>query len=305
MTGLRNGPRGPGRRGPAGDDAGAITARTPESHPGPGESNRRTKAPPHIGERSHVEPSDQHRRDDGAADAEGRSTRTWAQVQEQISTGKAIGSAKDNAAVWAISKVMESDVKGFKEISDSLALGESTVAVARDASETITDLLTDIKGKIVAAQEENVDRDKIQTDIEALTKQIGSVVGAAQFNGLNLIDGSSEDVVNVLSSLDRSADGKVKASSIEVGRQNLSTTTPTTAVAFGGTAVTDSVSRHRLRCQCRCRNGGSGRRHRSDRHQQRDGRVQLPDHAHRHRGQRPGRRHCHRRAGLRVRRERQ
>jgi flagellin len=163
-------------------------------------------------------------------------------VQEQISTGKAVGSAKDNSAVWAISKVMESDVKGFKEISDSLALGESTVAVARDAAETVTDLLTDIKGKIVAAQEENVDRDKIQTDIAALRDQIGSVVGAAQFNGLNLIDGSSTDAVNVLSSLDRASDGTVKASQIEVGRQNLSVTTPVAAQAFGGVDLADAAA---------------------------------------------------------------
>ncbi len=81
-----------------------------------------------------------------------------AKTQSVISTGKEIASAKDNAAVWAISKVMEADVKGFKGISDSLSLGESTVAVARQASETITGLLTDIKGKIVAAQESNVDR---------------------------------------------------------------------------------------------------------------------------------------------------
>ena len=110
-----------------------------------------------------------------------------AKTQSMISTGKDVASAKDNASVWAISKVMEADVKGFKGISDSLSLGESTVAVARQASETVTDLLTDIKGKIVAAQEENVDREKIQTDIDALTDQIKSVVGAAQFNGLNLL----------------------------------------------------------------------------------------------------------------------
>lgn len=84
-----------------------------------------------------------------------------ASTQAQISTGKSIASAKDNAAVWAISKVMESDVKGFQGISDSLALGELTVAVARQASETVTNLLTEMKGKIVAAQELNVDKAKI------------------------------------------------------------------------------------------------------------------------------------------------
>ena len=156
-------------------------------------------------------------------------------TQAMISTGKDVASAKDNASVWAISKVMESDVKGFKSISDSLSLGESTVAVARQASESITDLLTDMKGKIVAAQEENVDRSKIQTDIEALTDQITSVVGAAQFNGLNLIDGSSSDALGVLSSLDRNSDGTVSSSSIDVARQNLSVTTPVSAQSFGGT----------------------------------------------------------------------
>ena len=146
-----------------------------------------------------------------------------AQVQSEISTGKAVGSAKDNSALWAISKTMESDVEGFKAISESLSLGESTIAVARQGSETVTDLLTEIKGKIVAAQEENVDRDKIQTDIDALAAQINSVTGAAQFNGLNLLSGTED--VNILSSLDRSSNGQVTASNITINRQDLSTDT--------------------------------------------------------------------------------
>ena len=100
-------------------------------------------------------------------------------TQDEISTGKSVASAKDNSAVWAISKVMEADVKGFKGISASLSLGESTVTVARQAAETVTDLLTEIKGKIVAAQEDNVDRAKIQTDIGVLRSQINTVVGGS------------------------------------------------------------------------------------------------------------------------------
>ena len=144
-----------------------------------------------------------------------------ANTQNQISTGMKVGSAKDNAAVWAISRTMESDVKGFRGIQESLSLGESTVAVARNASETVTDLLTDMKGMIVAAQEENVDREKIQTDIEQLRQQINSVVGSAQFNGLNLVNGSSDDEVSVLASLDRNAEGLVLPNHIGVDAQNL------------------------------------------------------------------------------------
>lgn len=161
-----------------------------------------------------------------------------AETQSIISTGKAVGSAKDNAAVWAISKVMESDVQGFKAISSSLSLGASTVAVARQASETVTDLLTQMKDKVVASQESNVDRDKIQLDIDALRDQITSVVGAAQFNGLSLLSNKETDagsgLVNILSSLDRSGTG-VASSNIAVGKQDLGT--EASEIAAGSTAV--------------------------------------------------------------------
>ena len=151
-------------------------------------------------------------------------------VQSEISTGKTVATAKDNAAVWAISKVMESDVQGFDAIGDSLDLGSSTVSVARQASESVTSLLTNMKKTIISAQEQNVDRAKLQTEIESMTKQIKSVVGAAQYNGLNLVNGTSantnvngETGVNVLASLDRDSDGTVTASYIGVDAQNLST----------------------------------------------------------------------------------
>ncbi len=166
-----------------------------------------------------------------------------AKTQNEISTGKSVANARENSAVWAISKTMESDVKGFKGIADSLALGSSTIAVARSASEQISDLLTDIKGKIVAAQEENVDREKIQTDLVALRSQISSIVGAAQFNGLNLLSnreggatvaqvvgntGAGAGIlgsgsVNILSSLDRDSSGNVTAATISAGKADLGT----------------------------------------------------------------------------------
>lgn len=161
-------------------------------------------------------------------------------VQAEISTGKSVGSAKDNSAVWAISKVMESDVNGFKAISDSLALGESTVAVARNASETITDLLTDMKGKIVAAQEDNVDRTKINADVTALKEQINSVVSAAQFNGLNLVNGSTASA-SILASLDRDGTG-VTASSITVNAQDMSTGGYTANDIFSGSSAGSSTN---------------------------------------------------------------
>ncbi|NHK26334.1 flagellin [Parvularcula flava] len=143
-------------------------------------------------------------------------------IQSQISTGKSVGSAKDNAAIWAISKVMESDVGGFAKISESLNLGSSSVAVARAGAEQIEGLLQDMKGLIISSQEEGQDQEKIQTDIDRLKEQISSVTNAAQFNGVNLLKDGAE--MNVLSSLDRSSTG-VGTSNIMINRQDLSTAT--------------------------------------------------------------------------------
>ncbi|MDJ1008283.1 MAG: flagellin [Paracoccaceae bacterium] len=143
------------------------------------------------------------------------------ETQNQISTGKEIATAKDNSAIWAVSKVIESDVNSFESISDSLNLGDSTVAVARDAAETVTDILTELKGNIVAAQEENVDRTKIQADIDAQIEQVQSIVSAASFNGLSLVEGTED--VTILGSLQRDAAGNVTASEIDISRQDLTT----------------------------------------------------------------------------------
>ncbi|MFY0623546.1 MAG: flagellin [Pelagimonas sp.] len=161
-------------------------------------------------------------------------------TQYQISTGKKVASSADDAAAWAISKAMEADVQGFQKISESLSLGQSTVSVARMGAETVTDLLTEVKGKIVASQEENVDRDKIQADIESLRDQIGSIVAAASFNGANLLQNtettSGSGSVNVLASLDRSSSG-VSASDITISKQDLGTG----AATLGTTGAADAV----------------------------------------------------------------
>ena len=145
-----------------------------------------------------------------------------AKTQGEISTGKAVASAKDNAAVWAISKVMESDVAGFKAVSDSLALGESTVAVASAGAEQITDILKDMKERVVAATGEGVDHAKIGKEIDEMKKQITSIIGASQFNGVNLLstggatDGAGNAGIDVLSSIDRTDATTVGAKNINV-----------------------------------------------------------------------------------------
>lgn len=156
-----------------------------------------------------------------------------AKTQDEISTGKSVATAKDNAAVWAISKVMEAEVSGFKAIASGISLASAAVATAREGAEAITSLLTQMRDKIVTAQGATADRGKLQADVAGLSKQIETVVKGAQLNGLNLLDGSTASF-DVLSSLDRTASG-VTASTISVAGQNLSTGGYVAKAAFTGT----------------------------------------------------------------------
>ncbi|MGV6820076.1 MAG: flagellin N-terminal helical domain-containing protein [Parvularcula sp.] len=156
-------------------------------------------------------------------------------VQNVISTGKEIANARDNAAIWSISTTMESDVSSFEAITNSLNLGASTVGVARSATEQITSLFKEMKTLVVSAQEENVDRVKIQRDVEALRDQIDSIVNAAQFNGLNLLKAGA--AVELLSSLDRSSAGVVTPKNIAIDRIDLTQVAGTVSSALGSTAA--------------------------------------------------------------------
>lgn len=168
-------------------------------------------------------------------------------VQNEISTGKSIATAKDGSAIWAISKVMESDVAGFKSISDSLAVGESTTAVASAGAEQIVTVLEDMKQLAVSATSETADFTKIEAELVEKAAQITSIIGAAQFNGVNLlatdVDGNGGTQLTVLSSLDRVGTAAPTVSTIAVAgvdfeaNLDVSTRTSITDVTTAQTAL--------------------------------------------------------------------
>lgn len=135
-----------------------------------------------------------------------------ATTQSEISSGKKVATAKDNASFFAISAVMQSDVSGFKAISESLSLADATVGVARSGAETVTSLLNDLKSRVIAAQDENVDRAKIQADVVEIKNQIAATIQASQFNGLNLLTKTSD--TNFVGSLNRLTATTVATSNI-------------------------------------------------------------------------------------------
>ncbi len=140
------------------------------------------------------------------------------EAQNQISTGLAISSAKDNASVWAIAQGQRADVSALASVKSSLDRASSIADVAQTAGQSVSDLLNQIKQKVVAAQDPSLDptsRAAIDTDFQALLRQITDVVNNAQFDGANILDGSLSGNISFLANADAT-------SFITLSAQNLS-----------------------------------------------------------------------------------
>ncbi len=118
-------------------------------------------------------------------------------VQNRISTGLKVASAKDNGGVFAIAQKLRGDVRSLGVVDQSLNRVQSLVDVASAAGQAISDLLIDLKEKALAATDTSLDaqsRTALNEDFVALRDQIKTIVANASFNGKNLINGSTNSV---------------------------------------------------------------------------------------------------------------
>ena len=175
-------------------------------------------------------------------------------VQNKISTGFKISSARDNGAIYAIAEGQRSRVASVAAVKDGIDRANSTIDVALSAGKSIGEILQKLKAKAVAAQADDMTPDQrsaLQADFNAMRSQIDTIANSAQFNGANLAAGSFN--LNVLIS---DLGGSVAATTD--GVQTLALPTPisgsaliTAASAAGGDiadgdlvtfALTDSVN---------------------------------------------------------------
>ena len=108
-------------------------------------------------------------------------------TQADIATGKSVANAKDNAAVWAISKVMETDQTAAKTIQSNLNVADATIATSRTGAESVTKLLNEVKDLALGATTSTADFAKIDNDIDEKFEQIAAVISGTQMNGVNLL----------------------------------------------------------------------------------------------------------------------
>jgi len=125
-----------------------------------------------------------------------------ATTQNAISTGYKVSSAKDDGATYAIAQNMRGNVASYQAVQDSLNRGMSAVDVAMSAGRSISDLLVQMKAKALAASDAAIDtasRQSLNNDFTALRDQITTIVKNADFNGFNLVNGSTNQITALAS----------------------------------------------------------------------------------------------------------
>ncbi len=143
-----------------------------------------------------------------------------AQAQNRISTGLAINSAKDNASVWAIAQGQRADVSSLGAVQASLNRATSIADVASTAGQSISDLLNQVKAKVVAAQDPSLDatsRSAVNTDFRSLLLQIQNAIANASFDGANILNGSLPTGIQFLANADGSSFITLSAQDFSLG----------------------------------------------------------------------------------------
>ena len=141
-------------------------------------------------------------------------------VQNEISTGLRVSTAKDNSSSWAIAATMNSDVSSYKKLSESLVSASAMVGVARAASEEVTTILKAVQEKMVQAQDPSADTDKLQDDVDALLLTIISVAQSAQYSGINIVETGGANQT-ITTSINRDAAGVLTLGTFDVTAQDL------------------------------------------------------------------------------------
>jgi flagellin len=121
-------------------------------------------------------------------------------AQNIVSTGLQVANAKDNGAIWAIAQGERATISSLDAVKSSLQTGQSILDVANSAGTTVSNLLTQMEQKALAASDTSIDtasRLSLNADFVALRNQITSTVQNASFNGVNLLDGSVTKITSL------------------------------------------------------------------------------------------------------------
>ncbi len=155
-------------------------------------------------------------------------------AQDRISTGYKIIGPKDDASNFSIAQGLRADLKAFDAVQQSLSAGRGIVAAAIAGAENISNLLAEMKQKIIqsANPANTANQQSILTaDFDNMVMQLNSFVNNAVYNGRNIISSGSV-TVSITSTITGGQLQIVNASTLGGVSTALSTGVASTAAAL-------------------------------------------------------------------------
>jgi len=170
-------------------------------------------------------------------------------AMQRLSTGLKINSAADNAAGYAVSQRMTSQINGTTQAASNANDAISLTQTAQGDLGSITGNLQQIRTLAVqAANGSNSasDRAALNNQAQQLISEITRVASSSSFNGVNLLDGSFTAqnfqvgaTSNASSTITISSIGNATAHSLGVNANSVTSTAVGTTATGGGLAAGD------------------------------------------------------------------
>jgi flagellin len=124
-----------------------------------------------------------------------KNNRALSAAMEQLSTGRRINSAKDDAAGLAISSRMTSQIRGLDQAVRNGNDGISMLQTAEGALIEVTNMLQRMRELSVQSANDTYapqDRGYLDQEFQQLKDEVHRISRATQWNGMNILDGSFE-----------------------------------------------------------------------------------------------------------------
>jgi len=119
--------------------------------------------------------------------------RSLSKTMEQLSTGRRINSAADDAAGLAIGNKMTAQIRGLNQAVRNANDGISMLQTAEGATNEITNMLQRMRELAVQSRNDtntDTERSSLNQEFQALQKEITRIGANTQWNGMNIMDAS-------------------------------------------------------------------------------------------------------------------
>ena len=146
--------------------------------------------------------------------AMGQNTKALQGVMEQLSTGKRINSAADDAAGLAISTRLTSQINGLNQAVRNANDGISMLKTSEGATDTVTNMLQRMRELAIQGANgtnSSADIESMNTEYQQLYSEMKRIANTTAWNNMNVLDGTFSGGVSFMVSEVAGPNSKISA----------------------------------------------------------------------------------------------